>query len=182
MDDELQRRGLLALAGFAALGGSTATRADDAPKHVPLERVPPDAPLGQMVDGKLVSLADFGGKPVVVVFWASWCPVCRKELPDMERLQLATGDRVRVVAVNGEDRQVFRKLARLLSDSKMLHVYDPKGESGKAFGAPNSVPYTLVVGADGAVFGTQSGWGDNSLSHLVRRVDAAIAAVKPLEG
>lgn len=180
MNDELHRRGLLCWAGLAALGGATAARAgEEKAKPAPLERVALDASLGQTLDGKAVSLSDFAGKPVIVFFWAAWCPHCRRELPDMERLQLAAGERIRVVAVNCEERDVFRQLHRALSrSSKMLHTYDPKELSAQAFAKPNSVPYTLLVRADGTVAATQSGWGDDSLTYMAREVDAAIAAAK----
>ena len=182
MNDELQRRDLLAWAGATALVGSVPAHADEKPEHVPLDRVALDAPLGQTLDGKLVSLADFTGKPVIVFFWASWCPHCRRELPEMERLQLAAGDRIRVVAVNNEDRQVFRKLTRVLSEYKMLLAHDPKEVSAKAFGKPPSVPYTMLIRTDGTVAATQSGWGDDSLNRMARNVDAALKAAAPAEG
>jgi thiol-disulfide isomerase/thioredoxin len=182
-EEELQRRGLLCWAGLAALGGAGMAWAEGdekEPKPPALERVPLDAPLGQTLDGKAVSLADFAGKPVVVFFWASWCPHCRRELPDMERLQLAAGERIRVVAVNVEERDVFRKLQRLLSaSSKMLHTYDPKELSTKAFAKPASVPYTLVVRADGSIAKTMAGWCETGcLDDIVRQVDGALAAAK----
>ncbi|MBR5736356.1 MAG: TlpA family protein disulfide reductase [Bacteroidales bacterium] len=37
-------------------------------------------------EGKMVSLGDFKGKFVVIDFWASWCPDCRKENPDLVKL------------------------------------------------------------------------------------------------
>lgn len=180
MTNTLQRRDLLAWGGLTALGSATAAQADEPPSPKPPERVALDASLGQMLDGKAVNLADFAGKPVVVFFWASWCPHCRRELPEMERLQLAAKDRARVVAVNCEERAVFRKLNRQLSEaSKMLHTYDPEERSGKAFSKPPSVPYTLVIRTDGTVAATQSGWGDDSLNYIVKHVDEAIVAAQP---
>ena len=180
MTEELQRRGLLAWAGLAALAGAGDAAADDKPKHKPPERVPLDAPLGKMLDGKAVRLSDFEGMPVVVFFWASWCPVCRTELPEMERLQiLARKERVRVVGVNGEERDVFRKLHRALADKmQMLHTYDPDDASQKAFVAPNSVPYTVVVRADGTVAHTVSGWGEGQLEIIIDHLNQALAAAK----
>ena len=176
MNDEMHRRGLLAWAGLAAFAGSAG--AEDKPKPPPLERVPLDAPLGKTLDGKTVRLSDFEGIPVVVFFWASWCPHCRNELPEMERLQLAARkERVRVVGVNGEERDVFRKLHRALAEKmQMLHVYDPDQAGKKAFAAPGSVPYTVVVRADGTVAHTVSGWGEGQLDIIIRHLNAALAA------
>lgn len=164
------RRDLLAWAGLAALGSPAARAA--AP-----ERLPADAPLGQSLDGKAVTLADFAGKPVVVFFWASWCPYCRNELPVLERLQMAAGkEKLRVIAINVEERAVFKKLHRALSEaSQMVLTYDPGEASAKAFAKPSSLPYTLVLRADATVAATQKGWGEGSVDYLVGHVNAVIA-------
>jgi peroxiredoxin len=39
-----------------------------------------------LIDGKTVKSADIKGKVVLAVFWATWCPYCRKEMPDIEAL------------------------------------------------------------------------------------------------
>jgi thiol-disulfide isomerase/thioredoxin len=179
MNDELHRRGLLAWAGLAAVGGSA--RADDKPKPASLERVPLDAPLGKTMDGKTVRLSDFEGKPVVVFFWASWCPHCRNELPQMERLQLAASkERVRVVAVNVEDRDVFRQMHRGLAEKmQMQHIYDPDGAGAKAFAKADGVPYTVVVRGDGTIAKTMSGWCETGcLENIVKHVNGALAAAR----
>ncbi len=54
-------------------------------------------------EGKQVRLSDFVGKPVVLNFWASWCPPCKAEMPDFEAMYKSYGDRVAFLIVNLTD-------------------------------------------------------------------------------
>lgn len=178
MNELLHRRGLLACAGLAALG---AARADDEaaakPARPPLERVAPDASLGRQLDGSEPRLSDYEGRVVVVSFWATWCPYCREEFPYLDALQRAGRDRLQVVSVNTEERDVFRKVSRLLSEQvKLTLTYDPAKASRKAFEAPGSLPYTVILRRDRSVAGIKTGWGEGSLKNLVATVNAALAA------
>ncbi|RZJ06745.1 MAG: TlpA family protein disulfide reductase [Rubrivivax sp.] len=179
MKDEQRRRALLALAGLMTLAPAQA--ASDDPSAP--ERVATDAPLGQTLDGKPVRLADFAGQPVIAFFWASWCPYCRNEMPVLENLQAKLGDRLRVVAINVEERAVFRKVQRALADtSRLFHTYDPGEVSAKALAKPSSVPYTLLLRGDGSVAASQKGWGENSVAFIVKHVNAVLAEAKQIKG
>ncbi len=54
--------------------------------------------------GETVNLSDFKGKPVLINFWATWCPPCRAEMPDFQALHRELGDDVVVFSVNASSQ------------------------------------------------------------------------------
>ncbi len=59
------------------------------------------------VNGKTLTLEDFKGEPFVLVFWATWCPTCRKEIPLLNKLA-QEGHRVVSITLNRDQEQVKR--------------------------------------------------------------------------
>lgn len=65
-----------------------------------LNQVAPDFAVYDL-EGRVVQLSDFrGDKPVFINFWATWCPPCEREMPDMQRLYAERGDEFELLAVN----------------------------------------------------------------------------------
>lgn len=188
MNPPLDRRALLAMAGWAAWGGARA--ADEQAEAKPgkparpaLTRVAPDGPLGRTLDGREPKLSDYDGKVVVVSFWASWCGYCREEFPYLDKLQRAAPDRLQVFSVNVEERDIFRKLARALAEKVSLTMtYDPSEACRRAFAAPGALPYTVVLHRDRSVAGIKTGWGERSLDALVDVVNTALVTGRPDAG
>ncbi|KAF2989866.1 TlpA family protein disulfide reductase [Methylocystis sp. MJC1] len=99
----------LALAFLTATSNSPARAESDLPQLrsnsaqfielIPRSKVP--ALTFERLDGKLISLEKFGGKVVLLSFWATWCPPCRRELPSLERLAALTrAQRLEIVAAS----------------------------------------------------------------------------------
>ena len=62
------------------------------------------------IDGKTYTLAGLKGRVVLLNFWATWCPPCRKEMPDMEKLYRELESKgLTVLAVSDEDRETVTK-------------------------------------------------------------------------
>ncbi len=57
----------------------------------------PELRFARVADGTMASLADHRGEVVVLNLWATWCPPCRAELPDLDQLQVTYRDRGLVV-------------------------------------------------------------------------------------
>lgn len=53
-------------------------------------------------NNKLYNFAEFNGKPIVLSFWATWCPPCRAELPELKDLKSEMGNAIHVIAVSEE--------------------------------------------------------------------------------
>ena len=84
---------LVLLAGFYVFGGNTSKAEKGPMPTLPPGEITGGAPAFTLPDlnGKLVSLADFRGKVVILDFWATWCPPCKKEIPDFIDLQKQYG-------------------------------------------------------------------------------------------
>ncbi|HKL75355.1 MAG TPA: TlpA disulfide reductase family protein [Halanaerobiales bacterium] len=57
------------------------------------------------MNNKEVTLRDLEGKKVFINFWASWCPPCKAEMPDIQKLQKNHGEEIKIVAVNLEEEK-----------------------------------------------------------------------------
>jgi len=96
------------------------------------------------LDGKTYSLAGLRGKVVLVNFWATWCPPCRKEMPDLEKLYESLGPQGFVVlAISDEDRPTVEKFLQGKGYTFPI-LLDPGREIHKEFqveGIPRSTVY-----------------------------------------
>lgn len=136
--------------------------------------VPPDS-LGVTADGRAVHVSDHAGKVVVTTFWASWCGPCRHELPLLEGLQRAAGpEQLRVVAINIEDGDDFRRVARALSELKLTITHDTDRKSSRAFGT-NGIPHMLIIGRDGRVRKIHRGYSEDQIDAYLDEINAALA-------
>lgn len=100
----------------------------------------PDFTLKNMNNNE-VSLSDYRGQKVFLNFWASWCPPCRKEMPDMQKLHEKYGEEIAILAVNiGESKSTAANymLENGLSFSVLLDTDKSTAQNYLVRGIPTS--------------------------------------------
>ena len=109
---------------------------------------------GQLISGKPFELSSLKGQPVLVHFWASWCPVCKMGEGDIA--QLTRGHEVITVAMqSGDPIEISAYLAEKGLTFPVLS--DPDGEIASAWGVPG-VPANFILDASGTIHSTTVGY------------------------
>lgn len=143
----------------------------------------PPALLGKDRKGDLIDLSQYRGKVVVVSFWASWCPPCRKELPGLDALQKHAGDRLlKVIAVNVEDsNDDYRLMMRQMKDFTITMTRDRDGKIAAGYDI-RAYPNLWIIGLDGKVAANHRGYGEDSLDRIIDDINRVLreqAALAP---
>jgi len=136
---------------------------------------PPPAPEFRLkdVNGKSFSLRDYGGKVVLLNFWATWCPSCKFEMPSMETLHEALGNKGLVVlSVNvresADEVKAFFEVHRLWFPA----LLDEDGDVFQRFNVW-SLPTTFIIGKKGELLGKVIGyrdWGSDQTIGILQRL------------
>ena len=105
----------------------------------------PDFKL-KSTDGKLVGPADFKDKIVIINFWATWCPPCRKEIPAFVKFQKEHPD-VIILAIN-LDRETDKVAPFVREYGINFPVLYGNNDIVSIFGGVNLIPQTYVYSKD----------------------------------
>jgi thiol-disulfide isomerase/thioredoxin len=104
------------------------------------------------LDGNIIDLTDFKGKPLVVNSWASWIPFSQTELPLLARMGEEYGDKVTILAINRMEPigtiRAFQSAFTLPASLRML--IDPSDNFYKVVGG-YAMPETVVFDAEGVI-------------------------------
>ena len=138
--------------------GTTSGKKPDVTEDIKKNTAPDFTVLDK--DGNTVRLSDKFGKPVVINFWATWCPPCKQELPDFDKLCKEYGDRVVFMMVNLTDgyRDTVDGTKRFVSGKGYTFpvYFDTKDNAASAYNV-SSIPQTTFIDANGNIYTTRIG-------------------------
>ncbi len=139
----------------------------------------PDFAL-KLLDGRTGRLSEHKGRNIVILdFWATWCPPCRRGLPAMIDIARKYADRdVVLYAVNQRESAKLIKEFLRESNLDMPVALDPNGRIGKLFEV-SGIPRTVVIDKNGTIQAVHVGFGGGTQAQLESEIDAIIAGNGP---
>ncbi|HEV2751115.1 MAG TPA: TlpA disulfide reductase family protein [Gemmatimonadales bacterium] len=156
------------LAVVAALVAPVTLRAQDI--GLPLGTKPPAVTV-QDLDGNAVDLGRYVGKqPVLLEFWATWCPLCKALEPALKAAHARYGATVQFVAVGVGVNESPASIKRHLADHPLPFpvLFDASGAAVRAYQAPTT-SYIVVLDGTGKVTYTGAGT-DQDIVAVLRHV------------
>lgn len=138
--------------------GTTSGKKPDVTEDIKKNTAPDFTVLDK--DGNTVRLSEKFGKPIVINFWATWCPPCKQELPDFDKLCKEYGDRIVFMMVNLTDgyRDTVDGTKRFVSGKGYTFpvYFDTKDNAASAYNV-SSIPQTTFIDAKGNIYTTRIG-------------------------
>jgi peroxiredoxin len=126
--------------------GATSSTLTEAPF---VGHLAPDFTLNSL-DGETITISDYAGKPVVLNYWATWCPPCRIEMPHLQQASEEYGGRVVFLGINqAESEQLIRDFRDEYALTYPL-LLDPNLTAHNLYSVLN-LPTTIFIDAQGVV-------------------------------
>ena len=109
------------------------------------------------INGKIVSTADWKGKVVILNFWATWCPPCREEIPELVQLQAKYKDKLLVIGAS-EDEDGPQKVQQFVQRFGMNYpVVMATKELIDNYGGVPALPTSFLIDPQGRVVQRHTG-------------------------
>lgn len=159
---------------------SYAYSATEGPSGPGVGTIAPDFKVHNIVTGDDVTLSSQHGKVVIVTFWASWCPPCKRELPILENAQRAVGKgKLVVFAVSHRDKPEALAAIKKVASNWQINVMTDHNDHVASLYSVSKIPHLFMIGRDGRVVANHLGYGDRTIEELVADINRALAAPLP---
>jgi thiol-disulfide isomerase/thioredoxin len=128
----------------------------------------PDFKLHDL-NGKTVQLSDFKGKPVLIDFWATWCPPCREAIPALVRLHKAYGGKGLVVLGISLDQGGWDSVRQFVQDNGIGYAVLKGNDAVQDAYQVRTIPMVVLLNKEGRIVKRYIGvGGDDELDRAVQ--------------
>jgi peroxiredoxin len=159
---------------------TSAVGAAEAPSGPAVGTIAPDFKVRNLVTGEDATLSSQQGKVVILTFWASWCPPCKRELPILESAQRVLGkDKLVVFAVSHKDKPEALTAIRRSAGNWQINVMTDHNNRVASLYSVTKIPHLFMIGRDGKIVANHLGYGDRTLKELIADINHALAATLP---
>ena len=165
--------------GQTAANSTASGNSSSGSEYPPLSQTLMQADL-KSLDGSTFKLADYKGKVVVVNFWATWCIPCKKEMPELVKLQEMHKDKgFEIIGVDADENDDAKSIKAFgekmglnykLAQSEM-DFYDEFRKISKKEGIPQS----FIIDREGRLNGAFFGAADSEVARLKDKVGKLLA-------
>ncbi|MHB8579279.1 MAG: TlpA family protein disulfide reductase [Ignavibacteriaceae bacterium] len=134
-------------------------------QYVPSSPTASKAPNFTLVDtqGKKVSLSDYAGKVVIVDFWATWCPPCRKGIPDLIDIQKRFKNKVAVIGISVDTDTKSNVVPFMKSIGINYPVVFANSEVVQSYGGIEAIPTSFIIDKKGNISNQHVGLTDKGV-------------------
>jgi thiol-disulfide isomerase/thioredoxin len=110
-------------------------------------------------DGKPTKLASFGGRPLMVNFWATWCAPCRREIPLLNKIRMQRkAQNAEIVGIAVDFREDVLKFVQKVPLSYPLLIGEEDGlAAAEAFGMGMAFPFSVFVDSQNRILTVKVG-------------------------
>lgn len=147
------------IAGYLYFSRTDSTATGALKPSLPPTEVAGAAPAFTLPDlnGRPVSLSSFRGKIVVLNFWATWCPPCKREIPDFIDLQSAYGPKgLQIVGVALDEPDAVKEF---VAQSRMNYpVLLGTNDIAQRYGGIKGIPTTFIIDKNGKIINMFEGF------------------------
>jgi len=130
------------------------------------------------ISGAAMPRANWTGKVVLVNFWATWCPPCREEVPEMISLQRQFGDKLLIVGVSEDDDGPANVMKYAMHSRINYPIVMATQEVIAAYGGVPALPTTFVIDTQGRVVTKHAGL--HPIDTYIREIRALLG--QPVDG